>query len=216
MIRLRQLFTFWKRREKLGDLLHYAQALSALARGTGYLLYFGLRNRRVKIRFPFKAYAPVTIVGPGRVEIDRHCFVYKNVFKGLQIVTMGEGAEVRIGKRCALGGVAIRCRGRVEIGDQTMTAISLVQDVPFLSPRADVTEWEPLNGERTRGTRIGRNVWLGAQSMVLGPCSVGKDSVLAAGAMVLNDAQGDYRLISGSPARTSLPIDRVLKFKRKL
>lgn len=193
--------------------LNFIGSVAAFIRGTFYILYFRLFRQNVRIGFPFIAFAPLKIVGPGSVFIGKKCGVYKNVFKGLTIVTHSSDSSVQIGDRCLLGGVTIRCKKQVQIGDKTMTAVSLIQDSFFI-------EQGKINSLIAKGIllepkpiMIGENVWLGADSIVLGGSKIGKDSVLSAGAWCFDSEIGEYSLVSGNPAKRPLQIEKLLRFK---
>ena len=47
---------------------------------------------------------------------------------------------------------------------------------------------------------IGKGVWLGSNSTVLGPCKIGENSVVAAGSIVTKDIP-KYVLVAGIPAK---------------
>ncbi len=184
----------------------------ALLRGCFYIVKYNLFYKNVKIKFPFRAYAPVKIMGKGSVFIDKGCSVYLNVFQGLTIVTLSRDAEVVIGQGCALGGVTIRCHNRIIIGDRTMTAYSLVQDTFIVNP----DKVKSYNINKVLGKEsidIGENVWLGGQCIILGGCTVGRDSVLSLGSLCYHIKVGDYCFANYSPARRALPIDKLLNLK---
>jgi len=194
------------------DVLSYA---IGLFRGLGYFFYFNIFKNNIKIGFPFIVNAKVRIIGPGRVTIGKGCKVMKNAFKGLTIITFSRDASVRIGSKCLLGGTTIRCRGTVTIGDRTMTAISLIQD-SFLVTQAwsgkDVNDRLP----RPQNITIGRNVWLGEACYVMNGSRIGDDCVLSTGAWCHDVAYPDYVLIMGNPARSAIPIDKLLRLKGEL
>lgn len=187
--------------------------LGAALRGTCYAAYFRLFRRDVVIELPFLAYERVSITGPGSVRIGRYCSVYPNVFRGLSIVTLSPSAVVRIGERCSLGGLAIRCRDRVVIGERTMTAHSLIQDVLLFSV-------SPRSGEgngavmMSGAIEVGRNAWIGGLACLLPGSSVGDDSVLAWGATCFDAVIPPASLASGNPVTRTLPIARLQKFGR--
>jgi len=184
----------------------------ALLRGCFYIIKYNMFYKNVKIKFPLRAYAPVKIIGSGSVFIDNGCSVYINVFQGLTIVTLSSDAKVAIGKGCALGGVTIRCHNKIVIGDRTMTAYSLVQDAFFVNP--DKVKSFNINKVLTKEIiTMGENVWLGGQCIILGGCTVGKDSILSLGSLCYHIKVGDYFLAKYSPVRKALPIEQLLKLK---
>jgi len=52
-----------------------------------------------------------------------------------------------------------------------------------------------------RDVEIGPGAWIGTRAIVLGPCRVGADAVVAAGAVVTHDVPDGAR-VAGVPART--------------
>ncbi len=191
---------------------YFLEHILAFSMGTFYILFYRMTKRNVKIGFPFLASAKVTISGPGRVEIGKNCAVFNNVFRGLTIVTFSKNATVNIGNGCALGGITIRCYNRVEIGDRAMTAVSLIQDSFFVEPgRSQIND--ECRGPEPQAIVLGRNVWLGADSLVLGGSTIGDDCVLSAGSCCSGiNIYKDYSLIIGNPASKSLPIEKLVNF----
>ena len=62
----------------------------------------------------------------------------------------------------------------------------------------------PLEG---RDINIGRGVWIGSNATILGPCSIGDDCVVGAGAVVLPGEYPAGSLLLGVPARVKKTID---------
>ena len=185
----------------------------ALLRGSWYIARYSLFSRRIKISFPFRAYARVTLKGPGAISIGEGCSAYLNVFDGLTVVTLAEGARVSIGKRCGLGGLTIRCSTSVSLGDHCLAANSLVQDGFMANQRT----WDPSEeGDRIPAPQpivIGNNVWLCGQSCVLRGARIGDDSVLSRGSLTLGGEISEFQLVMGSPSGSTMPIDRLLALK---
>jgi acetyltransferase-like isoleucine patch superfamily enzyme len=170
-------------------------------------------RENVRIGFPFLAFTKVTIIGPGKVFIDRGCHAQKNVFRGLTIVTHSIDSSVAIGAKSLLGGLTIRCHERIEVGEKTMTAVSLLQDSLFYNI-GDVLSQVDINiFLRPSPIVIGTNVWLGPESIVLGGSKIGNDSVLAAGTWCFANQVRDYSLVSGNPAKRPMPIDKLMRMK---
>lgn len=190
----------------------------AFLRGCLYIAYYRLFKPNVRIKWPFFVYqkirvfgSNIQISGPGRVSIDRFCSIYPNIFHSLSIVTLSRSAEVVIGRRCSLGGLTIRCRKRVTIGEGTMTAHSLVQDCLFVHEGRVKSRNPALSETDAESVAIGSNVWLDGQTMILGGSSIGNDSVVSWGATCHRTLVKDYCLVSGNPAQRPLPIPGVLR-----
>lgn len=206
----------WLKKKILQLLREPRSAISilwALLKGSVYIAYFRIATRNVRIKFPFFVYQGVAITGPGSVSIDRFCAVYPNTFEGLCIVTLDPGAEVRIGMNCALGGVTIRCRERIDIGDRVMVGRSLVQDCILVECPAVGSNVAKPQEIRPRPIRIGRNVWLGAQSCILCGSKIGDDSVVSLGAVCFGAEIEEYHLASGNPCLRPVPISRLIRMQ---
>jgi acetyltransferase-like isoleucine patch superfamily enzyme len=182
----------------------------ALMRGTYYLTLYRIISNRIRIDFPFYAYAPVTVLGPGTVVIGKSTMILLNNYKGLTIVTESPDSVVNIGEKCLLGGLTIRCRGTVSIGDKVMSALSLIQD-SYYGDAIINTQIYKRNSSGHKEISIGNNVWIGAQCIISGGCRIGNDSVLSFGTCCHNMDVGEYKLVAGNPARRPLPIDNVLQ-----
>lgn len=190
----------------------------AFLRGNLYIVYYTLSKPNVKIKWPFFVYEKIRIFGPniqiaglGSVMIDRYCSVYPSQFHALSIVTLAPSAQVIIGKNCSLGGLTIRCRNRVTIGDRVMTAYVLVQDCLFVH-KENVKSGSPVpSGIEGEPIEIGTNVWLGGQSCILGGSSIGNDSVVSWGSVCYQSSVGKYCLVSGNLARRPIPIRAILR-----
>ena len=187
----------------------------AIMRGVFYRFYYRMLNSNVHIGFPFKAFTKVRISGKGAVYIGNNCSVSKNIFKGLSIVTLSPDAKVIIGNNCSLQGLTIRCKNIIEIGDETMTALSLIQDISVVDLKLQRGRVNRSNGSKSKSIQIGKNVWLGAESCVLEGCDIGDNSVLAAGAMCHDFHSKACSLVIGNPAKRPLPISNILKLKVK-
>ena len=204
---LKRIFRFLRRQ----DFFSLLRILKALLRGCGYAVYFRLFRTAVTIELPFLAYEKVRIAGPGRVHIGRFCSVYPNVFRGLSITTWSPSATVTIGEGCDLGGLTIRCTRSVDIGDHCMAAYSLIQDGLFCH-REGVRAAQP-RGQFAERIVVGRNVWIGANSLILAGASIGEDSVLSVGGGCFKQKVSEFSLVFGHPAKRMLPIDRVLAMR---
>ena len=190
-----------------------AGLLKALLRGTFTVFYYRLLKPRVRIAFPFFMYETFRVSGPGKVSIGKSCAIYPNMFDGVCIVTLDPCAEVCIGRNCSLGGVTIRCRKRIEIGDGIMAGNSLIQDCMLAEcPPALASKGMP-HDMPSRTIRIGRNVWVGAQSCILQGTTIGDDSVVSLGTVCCDTGIEEYHLASGNPSVRPIPISKLIKLQ---
>ena len=154
------------------------------------------------------------------VRLDRSCYVAPGVSLGPDTTTkikgsveiggsceLNQGVElnpwggsIRLARRVWLGPyVVIYGHGGVEIGEQTLVSMhcailtsnhtipamgTLIRDVP----------------DELLPTKIGRDVWIGANAVILGGVTIGDGAVVAAGAVVTKDVEPGA-VVAGVPAR---------------
>ena len=112
------------------------------------------------------------------------------------------GLNIRVGERVFVNqGCMLMDIGGIDIGDDVL-----------LGPAVRlITSGHPLDPELRRKQivaapiRIENNVWLGAGATVLHGVTVGRDSVVAAGAVVTRDVP-PATLVAGVPARVVKPV----------
>jgi acetyltransferase-like isoleucine patch superfamily enzyme len=152
--------------------------------------------------------------------IDRTCTIGKNVSLGLDHIVQPKGA-VNVGKACELnqgvelnpfGGsiriadhvwigpyVVIYGHGGVEIGEQSLISMhSTILSSNHLVP--SVFENIRDQVDLLLPTSIGRDVWIGANSVILGGVCIGDGAVIAAGAVVHRDVMPG-EIVGGVPAK---------------
>jgi acetyltransferase-like isoleucine patch superfamily enzyme len=116
---------------------------------------------------------------------------------------LGPDAELTIGNCCSLVGVIFATNGRVAIDDYTFIAHEvIITDSPWFIPNA---EHAPEQGTSVRSlsknnVEIGRNVWIGAQSLIIGDVRIGEGAIIGAGTLVTRNVPA-YTLCAGNPMR---------------
>jgi acetyltransferase-like isoleucine patch superfamily enzyme len=173
-------------REAWGTTLGYAR---------GYLLSF---------QFVKKAY--VLCWGKVRIDkkngdIDVSNFVrfYPNV--RLSAHGVNSKALLKIGSSTSIGDrTEIHAGQRVEIGEKCMIAWDcVIMDRDYHSVAGEV--------EKTKPVIIEDNVWIGCKAIILKGVRIGKNAVVAAGAIVTKDVP-PYAIVGGNPAK-------VIRFRNK-
>jgi acetyltransferase-like isoleucine patch superfamily enzyme len=138
----------------------------------------------------------------GRLEIGAHVLVEPGVW-----ITAPEQARVRIGSGTFLNlGVMVAAVELVEIGEHCMLGNgSLVTDGShrFGDPDRPV----PWQGFSSKGpTRIGANVWCGANVVVTSGVTIGERCVIGANSVVTHDIPA-FSVAAGAPAKVLRSID---------
>ncbi len=132
----------------------------------------------------------------GRLEIGANALLEPDVW-----ITVGDDARVRIGEGTFLNiAVMVAALGHVEIGSHCMLANGcFVTDSNhrFDDPDTPIT-WQ---GFTSKGpTRIGDNVWLGANVVVTSGVTIGERCVIGANSVVTQDI-APYSIAAGAPAK---------------
>ena len=131
----------------------------------------------------------------GRLQVGAQTLLEPGVW-----ITIGDGGRVRIGEGCFLNlGVMVAAHELVEIGDHCMFANGcFVTDANHRFSDLDMPiTWQ---GFETKGpTRIGSNVWCGANVVVTSGVTIGDRCVIGANSVVTKDLP-DYSIAAGAPA----------------
>lgn len=146
-------------------------------------------------------------VGPGVSLGPDHTTAVRGVVEVADACEVNQGVElnpfggsIRIARRVWLGPyVVIYGHGGVEIGEQTLvsmhcTILSSNHGVPPIGKLIRDTS------DELRPTKIGRDVWVGANAVILGGVTIGDGAVIAAGAVVSRDVEAGA-VVAGVPAR---------------
>jgi maltose O-acetyltransferase len=103
---------------------------------------------------------------------------------------LGPDAELQIGEYCSLVGVIFATNGRVSIGDYTFAAHEVViADSSWAVPRhlSGGARADMSRDDTKSRIAIGRNVWIGAQAVIIGNVVIGDGAIIGAGAVVTED-----------------------------
>jgi len=164
-------------------------------------IHWHFLRREAFARFPVHGNV-LEALDEGRLEVGRHTVLEPGVW-----ITAPGDARVRIGEGCFLNlGVMVASMRLVEIGDHCMLANGcLVTDADhrFDDLERPVT-WQ---GFTSRGpTRLGANVWLGANVVVTSGVTIGERCVVGANSVVTRDLPA-RTVAAGAPARVLRTIE---------
>jgi len=160
-----------------------------------------MASRRAFVRWPIQGNV-LEALRAGRLEVGAGTLFEPNVW-----LTAPGDARIRIGAGSFLNlGVMVASVASVEIGDHCMLANGCF--VTDGSHRFDDREMPvPWQGFTTKGpTRIGDNVWCGANVVVTTGVTVGERCVIGANSVVTEDIP-PFSIAAGSPARVLKEIE---------
>lgn len=131
--------------------------------------------------------SPGVILGD-KVTLNRYAYI------------QGGNGGVRLGDRVEINNFTIvNGTGGVDIGDDTLIGPGArIISYQHRHARAATIRSQPVD---TRPIRIGRDVWIGANAVILAGVTIGDGAVVAAGAVVREDVP-PYAIVAGVPART--------------
>ena len=164
-------------------------------------IYREFAERQAFCRWPVHGNV-LDMLREGRLEVGPHALFEPDVW-----ITGPAPARIRIGGGTFLNiGVMVAAVGLVEIGEHCMFANGcFVTDGNhrYNDPEMPV----PWQGFTTKGpTRIGDNVWCGANVIVTSGVTIGERCVIGANSVVTTDIPA-FSIAAGAPARVLRTID---------
>ena len=144
------------------------------------------------------------------IEFGEHVSVY-----AASQFAVSEHGHLKVGDFTLLVGALITCEVSVEIGshcliswgtgiaDSDFHPVSAAErriDAEALAPFYEGQRERPREAIRSRPVKIGDNVWIGMNAIVLKGVTIGENSIIAAGAVVTKDVAPNT-VAAGNPAR---------------
>jgi len=174
------------------------QALGMISADTVMGGKFAAMGAGTSIAFP-----PATIFGEPWIRIGANTLIGQHITLSAGLVPdldLGPDPVVTIGDRCTIGrGSHIVGHQSIEIGDDVFTGPYVYitdQNHAYEDPDTPIGRQWPKNDP----VRIGSGSWLGAGAIVLPGTTIGRNVVVAGGAVV-RGTFGDHCVIAGVPAR---------------
>lgn len=122
--------------------------------------------------------------------------------------TLALGAELIIGDDVGISGATICAAKSVAIGAKTMLGANvIISDTDFHSLLPENRRYnKDTNTIQVAEVKIGENVFIGANSIILKGVCIGKNSVIGAGSIVTNNIP-DNVIAAGNPCRVIRNLD---------
>ncbi len=117
------------------------------------------------------------------------------------IITRNREAKIKIGNNVGISGATIYARNSIEIGDNTLIG----GNTKILDNDFHPLEIEPRNNDikekiLARPIKIGKNCFIGCNSIILKGTELGEGCVIGAGAIVSGKFESNS-IIAGNPAK---------------
>ena len=103
---------------------------------------------------------------------------------------IGPKGRVTVGEYAMLNGPRIMCDSEIQIGAYCLIAWNVVLMDSYRAPK----------DSQPRPIRIGRNVWIGFDSIILPGVTIGEGAVIGARSVVRSDVP-PYSIMAGNPAQ---------------
>lgn len=113
----------------------------------------------------------------------------------------GDPARIVVGSNVLLVNALLNANsGRIEIGDDTFFGhnVSVITGTHPIDKRGAERHSFPLEG---RDIVIGKGVWIATNAVILGPCNIGDNAVIAAGSVVVGGEIPANTVYGGTPAK---------------
>jgi len=171
----------------------------ALLRGQLYVLWYRLHGIRFRAGKGLRVYGSLSVRGPGEIIFGANVTVLGDATPH----TYTPEARIVVGDNVMMGTARFGCAREIVVGDDCILAECSLSDTDHHSARAD--RRSPLAPIRVAPVSLARNVWVGRYAAVLPGCTVGENSVLGHGAVVMRSF-GPNLIIVGNPAKVAAPI----------
>jgi acetyltransferase-like isoleucine patch superfamily enzyme len=149
------------------------------------------------------AFPPGAVYGEAWIEVGDQCMIAELVTLCAGLAPghdLGPVPVLRLGDRCVIGrGSHIVAHHSIEIGDDVFTGPYVYitdQNHSYADIEVPVGRQWPVNST----VRIGSGSWLGTGAIILPGATLGRNVVVAAGAVVRGTVP-DYAVVGGVPAK---------------
>jgi acetyltransferase-like isoleucine patch superfamily enzyme len=171
---------------------------TAYLRGLYYKFKFKVLLKDIKIGKHFRVYGRFVVTGPGQVTFGDDCFIMSHVIKTVRIRTLLPNSNVVFGNHVGLNGTSIVCSKQISIDDFSNIADAYITDSPAHPISIDRRLYAPPDIP-AESVRIGRNVWVSVNVVILKGVNIGDNTVIGACSQVRKSLPANV-LAAGIPA----------------
>ncbi len=118
------------------------------------------------------------------------------------ILMARNGGKIHIGDNVGMSGATIYSRSSIEIGDNTLIGANVkILDNDFHPSDAEVRLKTPNENFKIKPIKIGKNVFIGCNSIILKGCQIGDNVTIGAGSVLAGGVFPNGSVVAGNPAR---------------
>ncbi len=172
--------------------------LMMLMKGKWYKFKYSFRGHRFSCGKNLLVKDLFVFSGAGSVHLGNNIYIKGGPYRNNILETFSSAANITIGNHSFLNGVKMHCLSRIEVGKRCIFANARISDHDPHSVYPN--RWNLSVPLITKPVIIEDNVWVCMESIVLKGVRIGKNSVVAAGAVVTKDVP-DNCVVAGNPAR---------------
>jgi acetyltransferase-like isoleucine patch superfamily enzyme len=153
--------------------------------------------------------AKVNFMGIRVIERNSLKIGEKSIVEG-DIVFDKDNCAIKIGGNTYIGKSQIICAKKIEIGDNVLIAWGCTivdhnsHSLSAIQRAKDVSDWyvnrKDWSDVARRPIKIGNNVWIGFNSIILKGVTIGEGAIVGAGSIVTKDVE-PYTVVAGNPAK---------------
>lgn len=151
---------------------------------------------------------------PGaQIEIGDSCIIRSNFWSNLiglyqrTIILAKQGGKIKIGKNVGISGATIYAWNSIEIGDNTLIGANckiLDSDLHPIDPE-DRMKADYADRVKTAPVVIGKNCFIGCNSIILKGVAIGDNCTIGAGSVVTKNIPANT-IAAGNPAKVIKPL----------
>ena len=135
--------------------------------------------------------------GPGTIRIGAGANAWTRAEDNF-LTTLSPEAVIEVGDNVRLNGCDIQSAASVTVGDDCILGSCIIVDTDYHS--VEVDRREPGAAVAPAPIVIGRNVWIAGRATVLKGVTIGADSVVGYGSVVVADVPPGV-VVAGNPAK---------------
>lgn len=178
----------------------------AWLRGWWYRIKFLLIRQKFHAGKFLRVYGTIKITGPGEVFFGDNVLIISDAIKPVCIRTLTPSAKIILGNNTGLNGTSIQSANEVLIDDWSNIADAYITDTPAHTMDRNRRS-KTIDDVMSVPVKIGKNVWISVNSVILHGVHIGDNSVIGACSLVRDNVPSNV-FAAGNPLRVIKDINK--------